>query len=170
MNHEFATRLKSLRQSKNLTQKQIAQLFNLTERGYQNYEIGKSTPNVSLLLALAEFFEVPVGFLSGESGADLTKANLTMADMRQIKACGAVFRKANLTKANLQNADLRWADFTSANLHGANFEGANLDGAIFNGADVSGTILEGKIVNGRYSFSGSDNDTKTHNHSKKETD
>ena len=67
MSSYFAIRLKTLRQSRNLTQKQMAQLFELTERGYQNYEIGKSTPNVSLLTALADYFDVSLDYLLGRT-------------------------------------------------------------------------------------------------------
>ncbi|EGO62261.1 helix-turn-helix domain-containing protein [Acetonema longum] len=67
MSSYFAVRLKTLRQRKNLTQKQMAQLFKLTERGYQNYEIGKSTPNVSLLTALADYFDVSIDYLLGRT-------------------------------------------------------------------------------------------------------
>jgi len=67
MSSYFAIRLKTLRQSRTLTQKQMAQLFELTERGYQNYEIGKSTPNVSLLTALADYFDVSLDYLLGRT-------------------------------------------------------------------------------------------------------
>lgn len=86
----------------------------------------------------------------GNQGADLTKANLERADMREVKACGAIFVHANLAHADLRNADLRWADFSYANLRRAKLEGAKLKGTIFIGADVSETILDGKIVNGSF--------------------
>lgn len=63
----FSVRLKALRENKNLTQKQMAQLFELTERGYQNYEIGKSTPNIHLLASIADFFNVSIDFLIGRT-------------------------------------------------------------------------------------------------------
>jgi len=63
----FGERLKLLRQSKNITQGEIAKIFNTTERGYRNYEINKSTPNYETLIALANYFNVSLDFLCGRS-------------------------------------------------------------------------------------------------------
>lgn len=63
----FSTRLKELRRKKKITQKQMAELFDLTERGYQNYELGKSTPNVALLVSIAEYFDVSIDYLLGRT-------------------------------------------------------------------------------------------------------
>jgi len=63
----FSDRLKGQRKSKGLTQKQIADLLGITERGYQNYEIDKSTPNYEMLLKLADYFEVSLDYLTGRS-------------------------------------------------------------------------------------------------------
>ena len=63
----FSERLKYLRIKKNLTQKQLAETFNITERGYQNYEIGKSTPNFHVLIALSDYFDVSLDYLVGRS-------------------------------------------------------------------------------------------------------
>ena len=45
----------------------MAEIFNITERGYQNYEIGKSTPNFNVLISLADFFDVSLDYLVGRS-------------------------------------------------------------------------------------------------------
>jgi len=63
----FSERLKHLRLGKSLTQKQMAEKFNITERGYQNYEIGKSYPNFESLIKLADFFVCSVDFLIGRT-------------------------------------------------------------------------------------------------------
>ena len=63
----FADRLKESRKAKSLTQKKMAELLGITERGYQNYEIGKSTPNYETLLALANYFDVSLDYLTGRS-------------------------------------------------------------------------------------------------------
>ena len=147
---EFHVRLRQLRKDHNVTQVVLACELGLTERQYQRLEAGDSKPMYENLLALAVYFNVPIDFMVGKTGADLTKANLSQADMREVKACGAVFREANLSRADLRDADLRWADFSYANLQNAILDGANVDGAIFHLANVSGTILEGRIIDGRY--------------------
>lgn len=60
-------RLKRLRKSKSLTQVQMAKEFNLSERQYQNYEIGVSKPSYDVLLLLADFFNVSIDYLVGRS-------------------------------------------------------------------------------------------------------
>ena len=63
----FGERLKSLRLNKGLTQSQIAKLFLTTERGYRNYEINQSKPNYDTLIALANYFNVSLDYLTGLS-------------------------------------------------------------------------------------------------------
>lgn len=63
----FGSRLKELRNAKKMTQKQMAIEFGMTERAYQNYEINKSMPNVLLLIALADYFDVSLDYLVGRS-------------------------------------------------------------------------------------------------------
>lgn len=60
-------RLKNVRVSKKMTQKQMAKMFDITERAYQNYEIGKSSPNVALLLSIADYLDVSVDYLLGRT-------------------------------------------------------------------------------------------------------
>jgi len=63
----FGERLKKLRMEKGLTQKQLAAIFNTTERGYRNYEIEKTKPNYETLLMLSDFFDTSLDYLTGRS-------------------------------------------------------------------------------------------------------
>ena len=68
------------------------------------------------------------------SGADLSGANLYVADLSRANLYGANLSRANLYGANLSGAnlyvaDLSRADLSRANLYGANLYGANLSGA-----------------------------------------
>lgn len=63
----FGKRLKLVRLEKGLTQRQVADLFKITERAYQNYEIDKSTPNVALLTSIANYFDVSIDYLLGRT-------------------------------------------------------------------------------------------------------
>lgn len=63
----FGERLKSIRLHSGITQKEAANLFGITERAYQNYEINKSNPNVSLLISIAEYFDVSIDYLVGRT-------------------------------------------------------------------------------------------------------
>lgn len=48
-------RLKELRKVKNVTQKQVAEAINITERNYQSFEYRNTKPNYDNLIALANF-------------------------------------------------------------------------------------------------------------------
>jgi len=63
----FGERLKFLRTDRNLKQKQLAEIFKITERAYQYYEANKSTPHFKLLLTIAEYFDVSLDYLVGWS-------------------------------------------------------------------------------------------------------
>ncbi|HET8546365.1 MAG TPA: pentapeptide repeat-containing protein [Bryobacteraceae bacterium] len=71
------------------------------------------------------------GVIPDLAGADLHRASLVMADLRQ-----AVLRGADLSLANLMGADLREADLRGANLVGARLIGADLRAADLRGADL----------------------------------
>lgn len=53
-------RLKNAREKAQLTQKEIAQKSNVSERIYQAYEAGKCTPNVHTAIRIADLLGVDV--------------------------------------------------------------------------------------------------------------
>ena len=62
---EFHNRLKWLRKHKKSTQVQAAKALHITDRQYQRFEAGDAKPSYENLLALADFFNVPLDFLVG---------------------------------------------------------------------------------------------------------
>ena len=63
----FAERLKSLRGEKKATQVMLAQITGLTDRTFRKYESGKIEPTLSVLTALADYFDVSLDYLVGRS-------------------------------------------------------------------------------------------------------
>ena len=63
----FSTRLKELRKSLNLTQKDVYSSIGMSAIGYQRYEYGEREPAFKNLLALADFFNVSLDYLVGRS-------------------------------------------------------------------------------------------------------
>ena len=59
--------LKRCRKEKKTTQKQAAVAAGVSESMYQFYEYGKNEPTASVLLALADFFDVSLDYLVGRS-------------------------------------------------------------------------------------------------------
>ncbi|MCL2696669.1 MAG: helix-turn-helix domain-containing protein [Oscillospiraceae bacterium] len=64
---EFSERLKTIRKSKKLTQKQVANDTKIAERAYQSYEINEQKPLFENLIALADYFDVSLDYLVGRS-------------------------------------------------------------------------------------------------------
>lgn len=64
---KFAERLKQLRNDRKMTQVEICKQFEIQERSYQNYEIGKSKPTYATLIKIADFHDVPLDYLVGRS-------------------------------------------------------------------------------------------------------
>ena len=52
--------LQELRKEKGLTQEQVATHFNTTNRTISRWETGSNTPDISLLVEIAEFYGVDV--------------------------------------------------------------------------------------------------------------
>lgn len=63
----FSERLVLLRNSRNLTQKQVYEAVNMSAIGYQRYEYGKREPAYQNLIALANYFDVSIDYLVGRS-------------------------------------------------------------------------------------------------------
>lgn len=63
----FTERLKALRKSKSATQLMLAKALGITDRGYRKYESGENEPTLSMLLALADYFNVSLDYLCGRS-------------------------------------------------------------------------------------------------------
>lgn len=62
---KFNERLKELRESKNLTQTQLAKDLFIDQRSISFYEIGKYEPNLDTLIKIAKYFEVSTDYLLG---------------------------------------------------------------------------------------------------------
>lgn len=59
--------LKALRLSKGVPQSKIAKAAGVSVTQYQNYEYGKSDPTSTVLIALADYFDVSLDYLVGRS-------------------------------------------------------------------------------------------------------
>lgn len=60
-------RLKELRKNNKITQKQIANAVELSERNYQYLEYGTIKPSYDTLLKLADYFNVSIDYLVGRT-------------------------------------------------------------------------------------------------------
>lgn len=65
----FAKRLKNLRESKNLSQEELASLLNISRTHIANLETAKSGLSVFLLMICANFFDCTTDYLLGRSAS-----------------------------------------------------------------------------------------------------
>lgn len=70
---QFHERLKSLRKSNKVTQKQIANDIGMSERNYQDIEYGNNKPSYEFLIGIADYFNVSLDYLAGRT--DKTDVN-----------------------------------------------------------------------------------------------
>lgn len=63
----FAVRLKQLRESRNLSQVELAEHLGTTKQTIWNYESGHREPGLSVIVAAANYFDVSTDYLLGKS-------------------------------------------------------------------------------------------------------
>lgn len=66
-NKSFSTRLKSLRQEKQITGEQLGKHLNVTKTAVSYWENGKNFPGEDMLVKIATFFGVSIDYLLGNS-------------------------------------------------------------------------------------------------------
>ena len=64
---EFSNKLKELRTSKNISQKQIASQLDIADRQYRRYENEEQQPTLPIIIKLADYFDVSLDYLVGRT-------------------------------------------------------------------------------------------------------
>ena len=60
-------RIRDLREDKDLTQKQIAEILGMSQTGYSKYETGENDIPTTILIKLARFYNTSIDYLLGET-------------------------------------------------------------------------------------------------------
>ena len=60
-------RIRDLREDRDLTQKQIAQMLGMSQTGYSKYETGENDIPTQILIKLADFYGTSTDYLLGRS-------------------------------------------------------------------------------------------------------
>ena len=63
----LASKLKKVRQDKQMTQKSIADFLGMTPNAYQKYELGTRIPDLETLVKLTDFYNISVDYLLGRT-------------------------------------------------------------------------------------------------------
>ena len=65
MRNILPKRLWECRKKLNYTQRGVSIYCDITERAYQNYELGVREPKLSIIMRIAEFYNVSIDYLVG---------------------------------------------------------------------------------------------------------
>ena len=65
--HLFTQRLKHIRETKRLTQKEVAERLGIDYKKYNHYETGRNEPDLAMTVAIATFFNIPLDYLLGRT-------------------------------------------------------------------------------------------------------
>ena len=98
----FEIRLKELGKEKNLTQKELAQIFSTTDDSIFSWEKGRSQPSIDTIRKFCEFFEVSADYLLGiedEYGKTFTVTTEKRAETKSEEESGLLrsYRKLSAT-------------------------------------------------------------------------
>lgn len=63
----FEERLAALRKEKGISQADLGEILGVTRWSVLNYEAGKNRPDYERLIALADYFEVSLDYLTGRA-------------------------------------------------------------------------------------------------------
>jgi transcriptional regulator with XRE-family HTH domain len=58
-------RIRDLREDRDLTQKQVAQMLGMSQTGYSKYETGENDIPTIVLIKLADFYQTSTDYLLG---------------------------------------------------------------------------------------------------------
>ena len=60
-------RIRDLREDKDMTQKEIAQMLGMSQTGYSKYETGENDIPTAILIKLADFYQTTTDYLLGRT-------------------------------------------------------------------------------------------------------
>lgn len=60
-------RIRELREDHDLTQKKVGEILNMSQTGYNQYEIGKNDVPTKVLIKLADYYGTSVDYLLGRT-------------------------------------------------------------------------------------------------------
>ena len=66
---DYRTRIKEVREDRDLTQKQIGQIINKSQQGYNHIEAGRAELKINDLIALCKYYNLSADYLIGLSNS-----------------------------------------------------------------------------------------------------
>lgn len=81
----LGTRIRDLRESLDLTQKELSTMIGLTPKMISFYENNQRTPPVDILVKLSKIFNVTVDYLIGNPTSDNSNKNITIQEFNLLQ-------------------------------------------------------------------------------------
>lgn len=66
----YYQRIRNLREDRDLTQQQIADLLHIGQRTYSDYESGRTRIPIERIMLLAQFYNVSMDYITGASDVE----------------------------------------------------------------------------------------------------
>lgn len=92
-------RLKELREQENLTQQEIATIFDTPRQNYARWELNKNHPNVDMLIKIADFYKVSLDFLCNHKAVGGYDVGYLSEQQRQLVELIKSLNETNTIKA-----------------------------------------------------------------------
>lgn len=88
--------IRKLRKEKNLTQEELAEIVNVTKATINSYELGRTEPNIDILIKLADYYNVTLDYLVGRENENLLTKYFN--EKKQLLKIAEQLNKDNLLK------------------------------------------------------------------------
>lgn len=88
---DFATRLRELRKSNNVSQQKLSKYLNFGYTAIANYESGRNQPSLDTVKKIAQYFDVTVDYLIGASDYPKRESDITDKESELL----GIFRRIN---------------------------------------------------------------------------
>ena len=99
----FSNNLKALRAKKGYKQAEIADSIGVTVSTWSNYEVGKSEPNLEILIKISDFFGISLDLLLSETSAGADNTNPEIREKHPV-AETALIKKNTINERNTKKA------------------------------------------------------------------
>lgn len=104
-------RIKEIRERKGIGQKELAEKINTSQQAISLYETGKREPRLETWQKLADFFQVPVPYLQGQSDIENVTSYETLSALNELvdkmAISGSKKTKKTFQKSDFLNVDTK---------------------------------------------------------------
>lgn len=115
----FSDTLKELREKNGYTQHRLGELLHVSKNSISHYELGKSMPDISILIEMTDIFDVSLDYLLGLTNFNLSKDLLNKSFDKSTKVGSVIESILRLDKEHKSDMLrlLRYIERDNSNRH-----------------------------------------------------